>query len=515
MFAQTWRQHWGMTSEPFMCEDADKDVILQAMDKSAVHSGFDRVYGNPNEPAPGIIFGEKGSGKSALRLMMRRNIEEFNTQNPQKKIFLIEYTDFNQFIGNYRNTLLTRSDEAAEAKEVISRWKLADHLDCILSLGFTKLVDEVLSSGKTAKKLQHKHGVELLLGTSLYYHSESNTTLDAIKRLSRSYGFGSFRPYLKLIAALALTLFAICMIIFPVILPVLIALIGNVDLSSGSWSEYFLTLQPQLFFGAGFGLFVFTWFWYVFTRASAFTSAKRTARGIKVVPKDAKITAKILLKLPPRERKDFILPSGNDEASRYDWLQRFITLINQFGYNGIYVVVDRLDEPSMLSGRDELMRQFIEKMLDIKLLQYPHIGFKLFLPIELDSLHRNASPEQLKRMRLDKSNLIPEFKWSGQELYEIANQRLQACIEGESKVSLADLFGDDLDFQYVKETLNLLGTPRYAFGFLSSLITDYVKDLPNDLPENDPRWRINRNQFDVVRSNWIDRTGVLRRVLNG
>lgn len=514
MFAQTWRQHWGMTGEPFMCEDADKDVILQAMDKSAVHSGFDRVYGNPNEPAPGIIFGEKGSGKSALRLMMRRNIEEFNAQNPEKKIFLIEYTDFNQFIGNYRNTLPYRSDEAAEAKEVISRWKLADHMDCILSLGFTKLVYEVLSSGKSSKKLQHKHAVDLLIGTSLYYHSESNTTIDAIKRLSRFYGFGSFRPLLKMAIALLLSFVSIFVFWFLFIL-IFLTSVFDLPIEADSWNMYLMTLSPSKYFFTGVGIFLATWIWYFFSRSSAFTSAKRAARGIKSIPKDAKITAKILLKLPPRERKDFILPSGNDEASRYDWLQRFITIINQFGYHGVYVVVDRLDEPSILSGRDDLMRQFIEKMLDIKLLQYPHMGIKLFLPIELDSIHRNASPEQLKRMRLDKSNLIPEFKWSGQELYEIANQRMQACIEGESNVSLADLFGGDLDFQYVKETLNLLGTPRYAFGFLSSLITDYVKDLPNDLPDNDPRWQINRNQFDVVRSNWIDRTGILRRVLNG
>lgn len=513
MFAQTWRQYWGMNQEPFMCEDADKDVILQSMDKSAVHSGFDRIYGNPNEPAPGIIFGEKGSGKSALRLMMRRNVEEFNEQNPEKKIFLIEYTDFNQFIGNYCNTLPNRSDEATEAKEVISKWKLSDHLDCILSLGYTKLVDQIIKSGKPSKKLQHKHAADLLIGTSMYYHSEENTTVDAVKRLSRFFGFGSLRPLMKLAVALSLSFISVFIFMFLFIL--MFITVYNIPLLSESIRNDLMVVNPNVYYLTGLGVFITTWIWYFLSRSSSFTSARRAARGIKTVPKDPKITAKILLKLPSRERKDFILPKSNDEAARYDWLQRFITLINQFGYHGIYVVVDRLDEPSQLSGRDELMKQFIDKMLDIKFLQYPHIGIKLFLPIELDSLHRNASPEQLKRMRLDKSNLIPEFKWSGQELYEIANQRMQACIEGESNVSLADLFGDDLNFDYVKETLNMLGTPRYAFGFLSSLVTDYVKDLPNDLPENDPRWKINRNQFDVARANWLDRTGVLRRVLNG
>ena len=64
MFIETWRKHWGLSQDPFACEDADKDLILTRMDSSAVHSGFDRLFGDPESPAPGIIFGEKGSGKS-------------------------------------------------------------------------------------------------------------------------------------------------------------------------------------------------------------------------------------------------------------------------------------------------------------------------------------------------------------------------------------------------------------------------------------------------------------------
>ena len=96
-------------------------------------------------------------------------------------------------------------------------------------------------------------------------------------------------------------------------------------------------------------------------------------------------------------------------------------LLETQGYRGLYVLMDRVDEPSLLSVSEELMRQFVERLLDIKLLQYPRLGLKLFLPIEMDTIHRNAAPEQLKHMRLDKSNLIEQLKWSGQELYEIAS----------------------------------------------------------------------------------------------
>ena len=77
-----------------------------------------------------------------------------------------------------------------------------------------------------------------------------------------------------------------------------------------------------------------------------------------------------------------------------------------------------------------------------------------------------------------------------------------------------DLFREDLDFTHMKETLTTLATPRYAFGFLSAVFLEYVRDLPNEIEADDDRWRVPRADFDVQRAAWIDRTGVLRRSLN-
>ena len=89
------------------------------------------------------------------------------------------------------------------------------------------------------------------------------------------------------------------------------------------------------------------------------------------------------------------------------------------------------------------------------------------------------------------------------------------CVSG---TCLTMLEPDDTSFaaDVSKETLALttLGTPRYAVGFLSSLFTEYVRDLPNDLPANHESWKIKRSHFDIVRASWIDQSGILRRVLN-
>ncbi|MEE2938767.1 MAG: hypothetical protein VX460_00140, partial [Planctomycetota bacterium] len=76
MFPHTWRHHWSLDEDPFVQEDADKDPVLRRVPAEAVHSSFDRLYGSVEAPGPGVVFGEKGSGKSSLRLAMKRRLDE-------------------------------------------------------------------------------------------------------------------------------------------------------------------------------------------------------------------------------------------------------------------------------------------------------------------------------------------------------------------------------------------------------------------------------------------------------
>ena len=101
MFLTTWRQHWALEKDPFACEDADKDLVLDEMTETAVHSAFDRVYGDPSSPAPGIVFGEKGSGKSGMRIAMRRRLEAL-TRPAGDRILTSEYVDFDVYLERFR-----------------------------------------------------------------------------------------------------------------------------------------------------------------------------------------------------------------------------------------------------------------------------------------------------------------------------------------------------------------------------------------------------------------------------
>lgn len=497
MFTQKWKDHWGLIDDPFACEDADKDMLLSEIETSAVHSSFDRMFGNPAMPSPAIVFGEKGSGKSALRLIMRRRIQEYNEQNPDHKIFNVEYIEFNNFIEYFRRSIRASKDDRQAAHAVVENWTIADHLDAMLSLGVTKFIDTLLESKSQARNLSKKQKVDLYLLTALYYHSEKQNTIDALNSLKKHIGYFQTGPNWRAFFAGLLTL---------------------VGLGLGASSfipQLGLENFTKITMGGGLVIIAAAWSWIAWREWSFQDMASAAASNIRLFPRNVTNIANIIKRLNRKERKEFVIPMNSDESSRFQILKRFMGLLKDFGYKGMYFLVDRIDEPSLLSNNNTDMREFIEKMLDIKLLQYEDLGLKLFLPIEMDEIHRNASPERLKKMRLDKSNLIPELKWNGMELYEIANQRLQASKSEEAvEAQLRDMFEENFDFDHLLETLSELGTPRHAFSFLSSVFSEYIRTLPNDLPDNDAKWRVPRNHFDVVKAQWIDKSGVLRRVLN-
>ena len=183
------------------------------------------------------------------------------------------------------------------------------------------------------------------------------------------------------------------------------------------------------------------------------------------------------------------------------------------------MLMDRVDEATMLSGRADLMRPFVEPLLEHRLLQFEGLALKLFLPIELSRLYLGASPEELKNMRLDKANTIPELRWTGQELAQVATQRLVAVRDGGADVgspgsSLRDYFDAEITEDELRGTLAELGTPRLAFGFLGAVLAEHARDLADGLDLESPEWRVPRRRFDLLRASWLDRARGLRRVLN-
>ena len=75
-------------------EDAQTDPVFKEFCiESTYHPTWDKVYGDPSEPATSIIFGEKGSGKTAMRLQLARHLEHYNERHPGQRLFVVHYDE--------------------------------------------------------------------------------------------------------------------------------------------------------------------------------------------------------------------------------------------------------------------------------------------------------------------------------------------------------------------------------------------------------------------------------------
>lgn len=503
MFPHTWRHHWALDEDPFVQEDADKDTVLARVPKEAVHSSFDRLYGSTEAPGPGIVFGEKGSGKSSLRLAMKRRLRE----DKDAAAFFVEYIEFDSFLTEARKADRLPPGGQKTARRVVERFLLADHIDAMLSLGVTKLSNEI-SAGKhpSVGDLSKKHRASLVALTGLYYRSDELSGAEVDKSLRKAVKQGSGRSVLKklgifigLVAGLLLGA-AVIADDFNVELPFEIAdptLWGTLSASLLSLT-LLLAWLPQL---------------------AIQRQASRATKAVRIVPRDPDPLTGLLLRLPKSVRRDLALPEGPAVGTRLVLLQRFIAILHDVGYKSFWVLMDRIDEATALSGQADLMRSFVESLLEHRLLQFEGLALKLFLPIELSRLYLGATPDEQKSMRLDKASSIPELRWTGQELSQVAAQRLRAVRpEGtpleKAGASLMDFFAEDVEEAEVREALSELGTPRLAFGFLGALMAEHARELDDDLGEDDPAWRIPQRRFEILRASWLDRARGLRRALN-
>ena len=98
MKIQQFLEHHGIASNPFADEDAQTDQVFKGYCiRSSYHPAWDKIYGDPSEPATSVVFGEKGSGKTALRLQIAQHLTDYNADHPERQVFVVQYDDFNPF----------------------------------------------------------------------------------------------------------------------------------------------------------------------------------------------------------------------------------------------------------------------------------------------------------------------------------------------------------------------------------------------------------------------------------
>ena len=477
MRIQQFLDHHGISSNPFADEDAQTDLVFKgACIRNTFHPTWDKIYGDPSEPATAVVFGEKGSGKTAIRLQLVRHLTDYNAEHPEQQAFVVQYDDFNAFLDRFRDRLSGRRRRADRALE---QWRLWDHMDAILSLAVTQLIDRILEAKQarhpaardeapSIESLDAAQIRDVMLLAACYDQSTAENPLQRWRRLRRKLRFSTWRSKWDLAIGGLVTLAVIGFLIW-----------------RGDWS-WFGHWLPYLVIAGG-------WTPCVWRLAKWWHKAWKIARNTRVLSRNANLLRKILASFPGGQIVGQPLPAWQRTDDRYELLTKLQGVLRSMHFDGILVLVDRVDEPYLINGSTELMRALVWPMLDNKFLKHPGLGLKLLLPIELERLVDREERDFHQRARLDKQNLIRSLNWTGQSLYDMANARIAACAAEGASPTIIGLF-EDVDQQRLMESLATLRVPRHLFKFMYRLFTTHC----NAHTEDQPVWSISRATFESV-----------------
>ncbi len=521
MKIDTFLAHHQITENPFGAEEARHDPVFDRLIESDLsHPEFGKVMGRVDRPGTSVVFGEKGSGKTAIRIMLANQIARHNAEQPDNRVMVVPYDDLNPMLD------MLHAASGGRPESALDEIRLEDHQDAILSIAVTRVVDMLLGCErsedeageptaswapgvvshqpkvlkKKIKQMPRQSRVDLGVLAALYDQPATGSVVSRHAKLRSKLRLGWLDgiPWTWLGAMLA-TLTAIGL--------------------GFTYLIYALLDTPPIWLMPTGGLAVAAtllmwsvWGWETLSRRSLCTQILRQMPTVSRTPGEL---AKMFEELDGDNLKGAALPTGQDVGgeSRYQLTRRFIDVLAGLGYVGLVVLVDRVDEPTLVHGKPDRMRAVIWPMLDNKFLQQKGVGIKLLLPIELRYLVHRESPAFFEEARLDKQNMVDRLVWSGSTLYDICTSRLRACQSGQDEddkpIQLMDLFQPDVSRDSVIDALDQMQQPRDAFKFLYNLIQEHCRLCPED----DPSYTIARITLENVRRAQAQRVQDMQRGL--
>ena len=572
MNIQRFLQHHGLEENPFNAEEARLDPVLERLEAGGhglEHPEFSKILGRLDQPATAVVFGEKGSGKTAIRLDIEKRIAEHNQKSPDKKVLVVAYDDLNPVLDRLQRA------KKLDGPKVLDAIRLEDHQDAILALATTKLLN-ALSGGsgpdagdpavplppetlKSLKKLPVEQRRDLATLATLYDQPASADPVTRLARLRKKLRLGvNLHPNFWLWVGV-------------------VGLIAALVLGAWWWLDsadppvWLLPAGVLAVAAALLGLGVWT-----YQRVRIWSLSRSILKEMPATQRSHEQLKTMLADTPSRTFADQPLPrtAGPDAGprdDRYQLTRRLVALLRGFGYAGILVLVDRIDEPTLVSGDEERMKKIVWPMFDNKFLKQDHVGLKLLLPVELSYLLKRESSQFFQEARLDKQNMVERLSWSGATLYDLCSARLRAVRkpgigpdrpgaesdqprsaepgatggEGEAsgmqsheegapaagaaayaapergdtsgetsgggtsggKISLTDLFTEDVDRVQLIDALDQMQQPRDAFKFLYQVVQEHCRLMPDESAE----FRIARLTLDSVRRDQSQRVQELHR----
>jgi len=523
-------EHWSIVENPFRGEEARHDSIFarmginpnlarsdiaeesspgdQALAKPttpSVHSDFEKIMGELDRPSTSIVFGEKGAGKTAIRLQIAGRIDRHNRAHPDRKIFLIPYDDLNASLDKYK-----KQTGAKNAQNPFEGMRLVDHMDAMLSIGTGRVLNAIMPGpsspvpanladepaaalAKRSRKLPASVRRDLLMLQAVYDTNDpTGQRTGALRQVLRLQP-GGLGPIVVIglwvgwVPAIVLFLYA--------------RMVLGVE---GLWASV-SDIGSGILLLAWVGLVVKA---YLLDRLVVNRIAGRLAKQLRMIPRPIGGYLGSIRRLPRAVLDDGELPITDSDEQRYAMFARLKRVIEAFGFSGILIVIDRVDEPTLVNGDPEKMRSIIWPMFNNKFLQLDKVGIKMLLPIELRHALFKESSAFFQEARLDKQNMIERLSWTGASLYDLCNARLGVCRPASSEpISLIDLFDQDVTRNDVVDALGLMQQPRDAFKFMYRCLSEHCSSVTTE----DGAWKIARHTLEYVKREESERVMQLQR----
>jgi hypothetical protein len=427
----------------------------------------------------------------------------------------VPYDELNPILDRFNERV--GSERKPNVPDALAKMRLPDHMDAVLSLIVPRIVDTILKEGeaspdapggsagaldlgpeprRTVRKLDTSTREELLLLQAVYDRAE-----------------GAERRTRKLRRVLRLPLpgrvwlwnsLAMLGWLLPAGLAYWAYSEGKLDLNGG-WAIYSVAALTALW------LLVIAkrWGW---DRLSYLRLGHKVRRQVRISGRGDASFARSLRQVDPSMLEVGLLPTTPSEEHRYSLFDRLRRLLSHFGYASIMIIVDRVDEPTLIAGDPERMKSVVWPMLNNKFLQQSGLGVKMLLPMELRHALFRESAAFFQEARLDKQNLIERLSWTGAMLYDLCNARLQACLmqpptaeEGQraaaTPITLLDLFAEDVTRQDIVDALDQMHQPRDAFKMLYQCLVEHCSNVTQDQAQ----WRIPKLVLDTVKKQQVER----------
>jgi hypothetical protein len=539
MNLQQFLDHWKIVENPFKGEEARQDPVFLRLEAASqggaagnapaadlpaqptpgitAHSDFEKIAGDFAQPSTAIVFGEKGSGKTAIRLQLADRLSAYNTQHPADRCLWIGYDDLNPILGRFCDR--AKVEKKPNITDTLGKLRLVDHIDAILTLAVPTIVDALLKEStvrtpippvaidlpeeprKVIKKMDKQLRLDLLALQVAYDRPDASVGAEVrTRRLRRALRLAppvgsivwSVLAYSGWIPAAA------------------VAYVG--------WTRNQLNLDPAQLTHANSiwwtiaGLLTLYLLILlkrsVWDRLKYITLGHRLRKQIRIGVRTDSSFGRSLRIIPQRLVDSAVLPMTGSDEPRYAMLERLRRVLRRLNYASAIIVIDRVDEPTLIAGDPDRMKAVVWPMMHNKFLQQPGLAVKMLLPIELRHALFRESAAFFQEARLDKQNLIERLSWTGAMLYDLCNARLRACLgAGAPDIALLDLFAEDVTKQDLIDALDQMHQPRDAFKMLYQCFVDHCASVTSDQAQ----WRIPRVMLETVKKAQVERVKQLYR----